>query len=97
VALLASEVRGVVNIGSGEPVALRHLIELAAAIIGRPDLVDLGAMPPRSDDPPLLIPNVRRLREEVGWQPRFSLDEGLRDTIAWWRAAGGEHGAAARG
>lgn len=96
VALLASEVRGTVNIGSGEPVALRRLIELAAAIIGRPDLVNLGAMPPRPDDPPLLIPNVRRLREEVGWRARFSLDEGLRDTIAWWRTAGGERGAATR-
>ena len=95
VALLESEVQGTVNIGSGEPIALRQLIETGAALLGRPDLVRLGALAPRPDDPPLLLSNVRKLREEVGWQARFSLEEGLRQTIAWWREAGLDRGAAA--
>lgn len=88
VAILRSAVQGTVNVGSGEPVALRRLIEVCAEFIGRPELVRLGAMAPRPGDPPLLLSNVRRLREEVGWQARFSLEEGLRDTIDWWRMAG---------
>jgi nucleoside-diphosphate-sugar epimerase len=85
VALLESEVQGTVNIGSGEPIALRQLIETVAMLVGRPDLVKLGALPPRADDPPLLLANVRKLREEVRWQRRFSLEEGLQHTISWWR------------
>jgi len=33
-----------------------------------------------------LVPEVRRLRDEAHWRPRFTLDEGLSDTIAWWRS-----------
>jgi nucleoside-diphosphate-sugar epimerase len=32
-----------------------------------------------------LIADVRRLREEAGWQPKISLEEGLEGTIKWWR------------
>jgi CDP-glucose 4,6-dehydratase len=28
--------------------------------------------------------SARRAREELGWSPRFSFDEGLRRTIAWY-------------
>ena len=33
----------------------------------------------------LLVPDLHRLREEVHWRPQFSLNEGLRDAIGWWR------------
>jgi nucleoside-diphosphate-sugar epimerase len=35
------------------------------------------------NDPPLLVADVRRLREEAGWQPKISLEEGLEGTIKW--------------
>jgi nucleoside-diphosphate-sugar epimerase len=41
-------------------------------------------MPP--GEPALLLPDVTRLREELGWRPRFTLQTALADTIAWWRA-----------
>jgi nucleoside-diphosphate-sugar epimerase len=85
VALLTSDVCGTVNIGSGEPISLRHLVSSLATIIGAPRMVEFGAFPSRPGDPPLLVPDVRRLREEVGWHPRVSLDEGLERTAAWWR------------
>ena len=44
-----------------------------------------GARSAPADEPPLLVPDLRRLREEVHWRPEFSLNEGLRDAIGWWR------------
>jgi nucleoside-diphosphate-sugar epimerase len=38
-------------------------------------------------EPPLLVADVQRLRDEVGWRPSRALDEGLRDTVEWWRAS----------
>jgi nucleoside-diphosphate-sugar epimerase len=90
VALLDSNICGTVNIGSGEPTSLRHLVTSLAMTTGAPGMVEFGALPSRPDDPPLLVPDVRRLREEVGWHPRLTLEDGLQRTVAWWR----EHNAA---
>jgi nucleoside-diphosphate-sugar epimerase len=83
--LLDSEVQGPVNIGSDERIALADLIERIARDIGRPELIRLGARSAPAAEPPVLLPDVRRLRNEVHWRPRFTLDEGIADTIAWWR------------
>lgn len=83
--LLDGDVRGPVNIGSDERIALADLIGRIALEIGRPDLVRLGARIAPGDEPDLLVPDVRRLRDEVQWRPQVSLNEGIRDAIAWWR------------
>jgi nucleoside-diphosphate-sugar epimerase len=83
--VLDSEIQGPVNIGSDERIALADLIERIARQIGRPDLIRLGARSTATEEPPLLVPDIHRLRDEVPWQPRFTLSAGLTDTIAWWR------------
>lgn len=89
VALLESEARGAVNIASGRAVALKEVIGSLARLENRPDLVRLGAIPAAPDEPPLLVADVRRLRDEVGWAPRYELDAGLAQTLSWWRKVGG--------
>jgi nucleoside-diphosphate-sugar epimerase len=84
--LLDSDIQGPVNIGSDERIAVADLVHRIALEIGRPDLVRLGARSTATDEPPLLVPGVHRLRDEVPWRPQFSLSAGLSDTIAWWRA-----------
>lgn len=84
--VLDSEIQGPVNVGSGERIALADLIERIARQIGRPDLIRLGARSTPTEEPPLLVPDIHRLRDEVPWQPRFTLSAGLTDTIAWWRS-----------
>ena len=84
VALLNSAVMGPVNIASGRPVALLDIINFLAQQLGRDDLVELGAVPAREDEPPLLVANVMRLSHEVGWNPRYDLKCGLEQTINWW-------------
>jgi nucleoside-diphosphate-sugar epimerase len=85
VALLDQDVRGPLNIASGAPVALREVIATVASQLGGEGLVHYGSRPSPPDDPPLLVADVRRLREEIGWQPTYDLANGLADTISWWR------------
>jgi nucleoside-diphosphate-sugar epimerase len=85
VALLASEVEGAVNIASGEALELREVVNKIADRLGGRSLVDFGALEAAAGEPPLLLAEVGRLRGEVGWRPRFTLDEGLERTIEWWR------------
>ncbi len=83
--LLDSEVQGPVNIGSADRIKVADLIERIAQQIGRPELVRLGARETVTEEPPLLVPDVHRLHDEVQWRPRLSLGEAIGDTIGWWR------------
>ena len=84
-ALLDSEVEGAVNIASGKPVAVRDIIYRIAEKLGRPDLIQLGAISAPDSEVPLLVANVSRLHQEVGWAPHYDLDTGLEMTIDWWK------------
>lgn len=84
-ALLESEVAGPVNIASGEPVTLKALIHEIGSMLGKSHLIRLGALPAHEGDPPLLVADVSRLRQEVGWSPEISLEEGLKATVEWWK------------
>jgi nucleoside-diphosphate-sugar epimerase len=85
-ALVDSDVTGAVNVASGEGVTVRHVVETLARLTGRPELLDAGALPMRPGDPASLVADVARLRGEVGWTPRIGLEDGLRETVAWWGA-----------
>lgn len=76
---------GIVNVGSGQPVTVRRIVETISRNLGREDLVNFGARPYNPTDPPFVVANNGRLRSETGWVQRWSLDEGLVQTIDWWR------------
>ena len=84
-ALLESDVTGPVNIASGEPLALKTLIHAIGNMLGKSHLIKLGVLPVPQDDPPLIVADVRRLRKEVGWISKTSLEERLKSTVDWWR------------
>ena len=85
VALLDSDVTGPVNIASGVPVTLKQVMLEIAEQLSRPNLIQLGARPAPEQEPPLLLADVGRLRDEVGWSPKYDLASGLRETINWWK------------
>jgi nucleoside-diphosphate-sugar epimerase len=84
VALLNSDVTEPVNIASGQPVSIRDVVYRIAGHLGREDLIRLGAVPTLANEPPFLLADIRRLREQVGWRPKFTLETGLAQTIEWW-------------
>ena len=88
VALLDSEVIGAVNIASGAPVAVEEVIYVIADMLGNRELVHLGAKPTPENDPPRLVADVMRLKDEIVWSPRYGLKDGLRLTTDWWKARG---------
>ncbi len=85
VEVLFSDVQGPINIASGEPVALKELVHNVGHIIGNDSLIRLGEIPASPGEPPLITADVRRLTEEIGWQPKFNLHSGLEHTVNWWK------------
>ena len=77
VALLESDVRGAVNIASGKGVQLKSLVYKIADKLGRRDLVQLGAVPNKMNEPAKLIADVARLQHEVGFSPSIEIEQGI--------------------
>jgi nucleoside-diphosphate-sugar epimerase len=85
IALATGSLEGAVNVASGVPVTVAHLVTALGEIVGRPDLVRLGALPYRPGDPMFVCADNRRLIAECAWTPQFSLRAGLQQTVDWWR------------
>ena len=85
--LLDSEVTGAVNICSGIALPVKDLVLNIAQALGKTDLVRFGAKPDR-DEPARIAGDIHRLKDEVGWQPRYSLDQGIQETVEWWSKNG---------
>ncbi len=88
VALLDSSVIGPVNIASGAGVTVGEVIDGIEDLFGRPELVRRGALLDPSPEPHSLLADVTRLRDEVGFHPRWELADGLAATVKWWRDQG---------
>jgi nucleoside-diphosphate-sugar epimerase len=86
-ALLDSDVTGAVNVGTGDGSPVVDVATTIARILGREDLLRIGALP-ADDAAPRVVAAVRRLHEDVGFVPRHDLETGLAETVEWWRALG---------
>jgi nucleoside-diphosphate-sugar epimerase len=86
-AILESDIRGALDIGSGGGAAVRDVVTALERIVGRRSWICFGARPQAIDEPAAAVADTRRLRRELGWHPRIGLEEGLTATVAWWRGA----------
>ena len=55
VALFAAPCRGAYNIAAGVPTTIRDIVVLLGTITGRSDLLQIGALPARANDLPLVL------------------------------------------
>jgi GDP-4-dehydro-6-deoxy-D-mannose reductase len=73
------------NICSGHAVPMSEVLNALIASAGAQ--VELVRDPERlrPNDAPLFVGNPARLRDEIGWTPRYSLTRTLNDTLEYWR------------
>jgi nucleoside-diphosphate-sugar epimerase len=85
VELVDSTVEGPINIASGRPMSLMEVIYNIADMLGKRELVSLGSRPMPANETPLVVADISRLSNELGWKPQYDLDTGLNKTIEWWK------------
>lgn len=78
-----SDVSGAVNVGSGRPVRVRQVVEEVVTLLEREDLVRFGGRRSHPGELPFEVADNRKLLT-TGWEQRFTLREGLSDTVGWW-------------
>jgi UDP-glucose 4-epimerase len=75
----------VYNVAWGTEVSLKQLAETLLAIMGRPDL-GIEYQPARAINPvERRLADISRARDELGFTATITLENGLRDLVAWWR------------
>jgi dTDP-glucose 4,6-dehydratase len=80
-ALLDSELVGPVNIGNPGEFTVLELAELVIEVTNSDS--DIVYEPLPVDDPTQRRPDISRARNELGWEPRIDLREGLTRTAEW--------------
>jgi GDP-4-dehydro-6-deoxy-D-mannose reductase len=73
------------NICTGRAVAIRDLLDLMLARTRAPILVVQDPNRFRPNDLPLLQGDAARIRNELGWAPRISLEQTIDDLLDYWR------------
>jgi CDP-glucose 4,6-dehydratase len=72
------------NAGAGRPYSVKEIVSRLVAVSGRevePDIQGEGT-PHGEIDRQFL--DSSRIRDELGWEPRWELDDGLSETWAWY-------------
>lgn len=76
----------VFNVGTGVQTDLASVVGLTSRLLGVDEEPAWGSMPDRSWDTTCWVADTRKIRRELGWAPRHSLESGLEATIAWLRS-----------
>jgi UDP-glucuronate 4-epimerase len=69
------------NLGSGAPIELRGLVSAIGEAAGTAPIVEHAPQP--IGDVDATFADISRAREELGWEPRVRLREGLESVVRW--------------
>jgi UDP-glucuronate decarboxylase len=77
------DVTGPINVGNPSEFTM---IQLAEAVLKlTKSKSKLTRLPLPADDPKQRQPDITRARDTLGWEPRVALEDGLKETIAYFR------------
>jgi UDP-glucuronate decarboxylase len=79
----AKDIPGPINLGNPNEFTIRQLAESVVQLCGAKSKIVFHPLP--ADDPKQRQPNIKKAREQLGWQPSIPLAEGLPPTIEYFR------------
>lgn len=71
------------NIGNPRELTVNGIAELVVQLVGVKTPIEYRPLP--ADDPRVRRPDIRRAKALLGWEPRVELENGLRQTIEYFR------------
>src|SRR5260370_27468287 len=77
--------KGVFNLGSGQPVQVRSIVEKIRDLTATKLELIFGEIPYRPDQVWYMEADISRLKTVTGWSPEVDIDAGLAATVQWHR------------
>ena len=74
---------GPLNLGNPGEFTIRSLAELVLRLTGSSSRLENRPLP--EDDPRQRQPDIALARRELGWQPKVALEDGLKETVRYFR------------
>ena len=71
------------NLGEHHTTSLRELIDLVAKHCGKPAIIEERPLQP--GDVPITYADISHARELLGYDPKFTMDEGIRRFVQWYK------------
>jgi nucleoside-diphosphate-sugar epimerase len=83
-ALIDSDLEGAVNLASGMPIRLSYFLDTLERQTGKTGFFQRRNLPELSNEVPILFGHASRLTS-TGWRPIVLFEDGLSQTLEWWR------------
>lgn len=81
----ASGLTGPINLGNPGEFTMLELAETVLRLTGSKSKITFHPLP--TDDPQQRRPNIELAKLNLGWEPKVALEDGLKETIAYFRTA----------
>ncbi|TET54039.1 MAG: NAD(P)-dependent oxidoreductase [Actinobacteria bacterium] len=73
-----------INVGSGKQWKNEEVIDQIQAVLGQKIKVNIGSYPKSPSDKSYWAADTAKAKRLLRWEPRYSLQEGLKKTVAWF-------------
>ncbi|NJB68305.1 UDP-glucose-4-epimerase GalE [Desulfobaculum xiamenense] len=73
------------NLGTGHGASVREVVDAVGRVLGQPVPAEMA--PRRAGDPPMLVADATRARNELGWVPRHTDIDAIVETACRWHRA----------
>lgn len=75
----------IINIGNGIEYKVRDVAEKIVSLMGNPIKLKVGTLPKRPGEAEHFYCDNTKARKLLNWTPKYNLEEGLKETIAWYK------------
>jgi dTDP-glucose 4,6-dehydratase len=82
--LTLSDERFPVNLGNPQELTILEFAERIRRLTGTTAQLDFKPLP--QDDPKRRQPNIGKAKKILGWEPKVSLEDGLKETIEYFQS-----------
>jgi UDP-glucuronate decarboxylase len=83
IALMEGNYTQPVNLGNPDEYTILHFAETIRDIVN--PKTSIIHLPATEDDPQRRRPDITRAQKELGWQPRFSVKQGVEETVKYFK------------